>query len=296
MLRQATQYLLPDGVGSAFATQALAGQVDVENGSTRAVDRTFYDTFDGRLHSEGMALVHEDGRIVLLDAASLAERAGRAWPAAPKRLFAAELPASLLRDMLEPIVDVRALTPIARVRGREHGMRVLNADAKTVVRLALEEPALIGPGRQRTPLPPRLRLLPVRGYDKALRRVARALENGVGLRPAPLSLVDEAVTAAGGSPGGKAPRAKVELRPEQRADEAVASVLRRMVEIVEANLPGTLADVDSEFLHDLRVAVRRSRSVQRQLSGVFPTEPLLHFRDEFRWLQQATGPARDLDV
>ena len=59
---------------------------------------------------------------------------------------------------------------------------------------------------------------------------------------------------------------------------------------------GAIADVDSEFLHDLRVAVRRTRSAQRQLRGVFPPEPLGHFREEFRWLQQATGPTRDLDV
>ena len=65
---------------------------------------------------------------------------------------------------------------------------------------------------------------------------------------------------------------------------------------MRATLPGTIADVDSEFLHDFRVAVRRTRSLQRQLEPVFPPEPLAHFRSEFRWLQQATGPVRDLDV
>jgi CHAD domain-containing protein len=54
--------------------------------------------------------------------------------------------------------------------------------------------------------------------------------------------------------------------------------------------------VDSEFLHDLRVSVRRSRAVQRELKKVFPPDPLAHFRGEFRWLQQATSDARDLDV
>jgi CHAD domain-containing protein len=42
--------------------------------------------------------------------------------------------------------------------------------------------------------------------------------------------------------------------------------------------------------------VRRSRAVQRELKGVFPPAELAHFRAEFRWLQQATGDARDLDV
>jgi CHAD domain-containing protein len=66
--------------------------------------------------------------------------------------------------------------------------------------------------------------------------------------------------------------------------------------IIRANLPGAIADVDSEFLHDLRVAIRRSRSLQRQLKGVFPPGQLARFRADFRWLQRATGPGRDFDV
>ncbi len=73
-------------------------------------------------------------------------------------------------------------------------------------------------------------------------------------------------------------------------------LLRSLLRIVEHNLPGAIAGVDTEFLHDLRVAVRRSRSAQRQLRGVFAPEPLARFRAEFRWLQQVTGPSRDLDV
>ena len=62
-----------------------------------------------------------------------------------------------------------------------------------------------------------------------------------------------------------------------------------------ATCPGTLDDVDSEFLHDLRVAVRRTRSLQRQFKGIYP-ERLQHFRDEFKRLQGITGDLRDLDV
>jgi CHAD domain-containing protein len=66
--------------------------------------------------------------------------------------------------------------------------------------------------------------------------------------------------------------------------------------VIEANLEGTIEDLDSEFLHDLRVSVRRSRAVQRELKGVFAPAELAHFRAEFRWLQQVSGDARDLDV
>jgi CHAD domain-containing protein len=74
------------------------------------------------------------------------------------------------------------------------------------------------------------------------------------------------------------------------------TILRRLHEVIELNMPGTVADVDSEFLHDLRVAVRRSRALQRELRGVFAAEPLRVFRDGFKELQRVTGPTRDLDV
>jgi CHAD domain-containing protein len=65
---------------------------------------------------------------------------------------------------------------------------------------------------------------------------------------------------------------------------------------MDSNLPGLIADVDAEFLHDYRVAVRRSRAVMKELKGVFPAEQLARFRAELRRLQQVTGPSRDLDV
>lgn len=95
-----------------------------------------------------------------------------------------------------------------------------------------------------------------------------------------------------------APTAKVSVRlaHEQRADAAAAAVLRRLLGVIESNREGAIADVDAEFLHRLRIAVRRSRTVQRQLAPVFPALELPGFRTEFRWLQRATGEARDLDV
>ena len=73
------------------------------------------------------------------------------------------------------------------------------------------------------------------------------------------------------------------------------TVFARLLEVIAENLPGTLEDVDTEFLHDLRVAVRRTRSLQRQFKTVYP-ERLQHFRDEFKRIQQVTGDLRDLDV
>jgi CHAD domain-containing protein len=280
------EYVLRDGVDLDAISAALPSRFEIAAAPGRSSQRTFYDTFDGRLHARGLALVHEDRRLALTDERRR-ELAAVELSRRPRPLLASDLPEGRLREALAPIVGVRALGEIVRVRTRVVPARVLNADAKTVVRLFVEEPSA---------LPARVRLAGVRGYDKALMAVRRALEGKLGLEVAEEPIPDAAVRRAGGLPGGLTSNLDVRLPPGQRADAAASVLLRSLLRMVEQNLPGAIADVDSEFLHDLRVAVRRSRSAQRQLRGVFPPVPLARFRAEFRWLQQVTGPSRDLDV
>jgi CHAD domain-containing protein len=63
-----------------------------------------------------------------------------------------------------------------------------------------------------------------------------------------------------------------------------------------ANEPGIRGNVDSEFLHDYRVAVRRTRSLLGQIRDVFPAEIVEHFAGEFSWIGRLTGSPRDTDV
>lgn len=103
------------------------------------------------------------------------------------------------------------------------------------------------------------------------------------------------MSAATASPVSRA-KVDVPLAYGMRADAAAVAVLRRLLAVIRDNVEGSIEGADDEYLHQLRIAVRRSRTVQRQLAGVFPPDDLPGFRSDFRWLQQATGPARDLDV
>ena len=134
------------------------------------------------------------------------------------------------------------------------------------------------------------------GYDKEFDRVIAVLTGAVGLQPAEWSLAEEAVVAAGGTPGGVSANVAVPLAREMRADVATLDIARRLAEVVEANLAGTLDDVDTEFLHDLRVAVRRTRSLLKEMKGVLAPPDEEQARVDLRWIQEITGPVRDLDV
>jgi CHAD domain-containing protein len=62
------------------------------------------------------------------------------------------------------------------------------------------------------------------------------------------------------------------------------------------NLPGTIADIDTEFLHDVRVAVRRTRSLLKLGRPALPPHIRETWEPQFKWLGDLTTPVRDLDV
>ena len=293
-----SEFVPASGMTLDAAAEALALRLDLQDGAAgRESDRTFYDTFDGLLHHAGLSSCYEDGELSLLERESGALRAHLPMPRPPTGpLIARELAPGALRDALLEIVDVRALLPLARVRSRRRAMNVLDDQRKTVVRLTLVEPVRVDADGPRTALAPRLRVTPVLGYDGELANVRATLECELGFTATAEPLVDEAVRATGGQPGGISSKINVHLRSDERADRATAAVLQALLAVIEANVEGTVADIDSEFLHDFRVSIRRTRAIQRECRRVFPPQPLAGFRAEFRRLQRLTGDARDLDV
>jgi CHAD domain-containing protein len=298
-------FALTDGADAQGIVALLSTRFDIVADPPTAVTFAVLDTADRRLRAAGVDLALESRRsgpvMVLrgpaggaLLTAALGAPGGRR--SRRTRWLAGDLPAGPLRDHVAPLIEVRALQPLARVRAELQTLRVRNADEKTVVRLRLALPAAVDTGGEPVPLRPRLDVTGVLGYPAPLSRVREALDDADGVVATVAPLADEAIAASGGDPRGIRTKVRVPLRPDQRTDEAAVAVLTDLAGMVEANLPGTLADVDTEYLHDLRVAVRRSRSVLRELSGAFPPEALKEHRDALKWVQAITGPVRDLDV
>jgi len=92
------------------------------------------------------------------------------------------------------------------------------------------------------------------------------------------------------------PQKDLLITPRWPAGEALRLICHQQLCAIEKHRPGARLGRDPEELHDLRVAVRRSRSVLGEFRKFFPQEALAHFREEFRWVGEITGPVRDLDV
>jgi CHAD domain-containing protein len=76
---------------------------------------------------------------------------------------------------------------------------------------------------------------------------------------------------------------------------ALRARLRTQLREVLANDPGTRLGRDPESLHDMRVAVRRTRALLRAGEPLY-TNDVSAFADELRWLGEKLGAVRDLDV
>lgn len=88
----------------------------------------------------------------------------------------------------------------------------------------------------------------------------------------------------------------MEIEPGLRTDVAVGRILERLRAAVLSTVDGAVRGADPEPLHDLRVAVRRARSVLSQVRGVVPKARVRPLKRDLRWLASVTGPCRDLDV
>jgi CHAD domain-containing protein len=84
------------------------------------------------------------------------------------------------------------------------------------------------------------------------------------------------------------------LQRQQPLLSVISGILQRQLQLIESNRLNWCRTQDAEALHDLRVAVRRSRTVLGQLRHELPD--VAWFRAEMAWMGEISGPLRDLDV
>jgi CHAD domain-containing protein len=266
------------------------------SGRPRTLRQTWLDTFDWRLYQAGFTFEHRTGSRLsdyLLSSGegeplTVAASSIR-WPA-----LAGALPAGPLRDRLAGLAWVRALLPVARATSTMRQLRVLNDDLKTIALLTVTQLAVPGPAP--APLPARLSVTTIRGYQAQTDRIVRTLAQTAGLTPAGCSAMETALAATGRRPGDYTGKVDVQLTAAMPARRAVTEVLLQLTATLQANVPGTVRDTDTEFLHDLRVAVRRTRSALKLCGDVLTTGTQQRYASEFKWLGDTTTPVRDLDV
>ena len=292
-------YVVRGDVSRAAITSSLRALLRTRHHAIGHHRFTVLDTFDGRVRRSGARLTRTgtDG----LSVVAWQPRDGR--PPLTMRLtepvsFAWDLPDGPLQQALTPVIGVRRLLPQADAE--EHGseLDILDDQRKTVARLRIESGQVRQPLARTAwqPLPTILTLTGLHGYDAAYERLKPVIASRPGISSCPDGL-EGVIFQHAGVPDARDGRSlRIELAPKVPAEVGAREIQRAIAAILTANEPGLRENIDTEFLHDFRVALRRTRSLLRQLKHVFSADTVEHFSTEFAWLGQLTGPPRDLDV
>ncbi len=284
-----SQFEFPVNLTAENFIATLSEVVDTELAAQQAATKTFYDSFDWRLYSNGItcefnqvknnsALILRSSKTGLLIASSDLKKVPT---------FGKAFEAGLIRDTLEPLLEMRALLTVCVLDYELYHLNIVNKDQKTIVRLVIEEYGQFNS---------RLLLQPVKGYDKAFDHVTELLATSLALTPTDKPVLLPALQIHGRKPKGYSSKLTINLDPDMRADIAGKYIYSHLLKAIKVNEQGTIADTDSEFLHDFRVAIRRTRAGLSQIKGILPANINAYYADFFSWLGQVTGPTRDLDV
>ncbi len=288
--KESVRLVLPGDLGP----ECLRTEWRLEIHSQESKVLEFWDTFEWGLWFGGHVLYrcggvynlcrHENGTIGAVVCEEQAVGIRRSW-----RDFKIEP----LRAALEEMLGLRALAMVVEGTFRLSRCDVRDGAGKIVCRL---EWASVFAGKEgEEELQRSCRVLPLRGYEaEADRMVEQLIRHGATTSgDGPLELL---LRHADREPRKYTLRPAFGLETETAAREAVGRIVGAILKIAVSNVPGILSDLDTEFLHDYRICLRKIRSVLSLVKDVYPVAKSRRIRKILGDLARQTNRLRDLDV
>lgn len=267
----------------------LAGEkFGMAAGKPGARNLALYDTFDWRLYRNHLFCWQEEGELVL--SASLYRPPVGQCPAPPGFRFWRDLPPGVARELLDEMAGPRALRVLAGVKGVEERCLVECGDNRPALRVHV---FTLAPG---SPAAGSYLVIGDREESRPHVMALKKLAQDCGLEDPGRSMLEDIIRRHGARPGSYSSRPALQLENRMPIHEALIIIYRSLLEIIRANINGIMDDVDTEFLHDFRVATRRTRSCLSEFRGFLPSPQEEGFRKAFRQLGRRSNTLRDLDV
>jgi CHAD domain-containing protein len=134
------------------------------------------------------------------------------------------------------------------------------------------------------------------GPRELLTEISAVLRHQNGLVPARVSKYHRGLQAAGCPPGNLQQRATTDLTPQSSWVELGLRNLRSQAQILRHAEPLAWESVHIEGVHEMRITTRRIRAALRAFAQVLPQNHARELATDIRWVGQALGEVRDLDV
>ncbi|WP_209596017.1 CHAD domain-containing protein [Ruegeria sp. HKCCSP351] len=276
------QFIFPARIDETALANAIAGFSQEVSPGSPVKAFALLDCHDQSLRASGRALIDTGGVLHLLrkDHGPLSQQYSG------HLRFVRDLSEGPVQKGLSDFPELRALTRIGVGEIRVQTFAVLDDLQKTKVRGTLTY--MSTPSGQATIV----RIQKLRGYKKAYQLVCSSIASITG------SVHDIETLYSSLIPDMVPYQAKPEIKFGQ-ADpsiEVAAKIIQTYLRVARQNEEGVIADIDTEFLHDYRVSLRKIRSVISLFKGVLSESQTTELKRVFSDLMTRTGPLRDLDV
>lgn len=242
------------------------------------------DTFENLLLKAGKILFEVNDTLILVDlrAGDTAEQ-----DVTGEWRFVDQLPDGPVTEALRKISMLRAFLPVGKVKLRFDSGLLLDDEQKTLARFRQivfkcgEKHLTLGVTAMLRGYTPEHQIL----VEILQKSGAQSCDSFEGLYRQ-LGISDSSYTT----------KPELGLAADTTAKNAAVTIIRALLDVARQNEAGTAADIDSEFLHDYRVSLRKVRSVLSLFKGTFSVEETEALKKQFAELMHPTSQLRDLDV
>jgi len=293
-MQQTVTFKIPDSFEFQTLIAEIAKNFSIKLEPLANQRQIYYDTFDWRLYNNTIILIRQGNEYLLLSLPTEEIIQKLDWKSKRQPKFWWDFPDNYLKNELKKYLDVRALIPLFEIEKNVTSMRILNEDAKTVLRVYLER-IFFADNKKKSNFVDTIKLMPLKGYGKEFIQFKNYL-NRSGIKGESLDVYSLALQKASKTPGDYSSKLNITLTPNMTARRATKIILRYLLQVMKQNQAGIKDDIDTEFLHDFRVAMRRTRSALTQIKGILSKTKKVQFRDDFASLGKSTNRMRDLDV
>ena len=265
---------------------------------TTTCKREIYDTFDWRLFNKRLLLGYDaeaDAELFLFDASD-ASLTSQGRTTAVERFFR-EQDSAAIAARLAPVIGERALIIQGSFELRKEARDISDDQGKIVARMFVERLVKQAATGKQMGRPLRVvRVQALRGYERKTKKIFSRIAGFCNESSSPDNLLECYYSALGRTPGDYSSKLMVQLDRGMTIRQALSTILLSQLVMMERNVQGIIDDVDTEFLHDFRIANRRSRSLITGMKQALAAPAHESGKQFFSWISKQTSALRDIDV
>lgn len=281
-----TTWLLKHTIENSELVTAIGSKFHVDIEPPFESELTLYDDFDADLWKADLVLCRNEKHLFQLTRGS--DCLGEVRATAKAR-FWWDLPDGEVKRHLKKKLGLRAVTPVAPLKLKRSNFSLRNSDDKITVRGQLSESMANGCSRNY------LTLQQLRGYKTEFLQAKKLLKPVFEQEVPEFSLktmfIEQNVATV-----DKATDQALHLSPDMPTELAVRAMAIEMIDQATSHVDGIVSDIDTVFLHQFRVSIRKIRSLISLLKKSLPPSTIENIAPRLSEIAGRTSRLRDLDV